>query len=274
MMPPWRSARVTTPIGIDIQSRTAGLRRARSNRRAFGQPHQFRRAAADVEQDRALARRIDQRRTAGCRKPGLGLPIHHLQVDSDLIAHDVDEFGAVRRQPARLGGDQPGACHVAASHLAPADPQRVDRPADGLVAEPARRADPLAEPDDAGKRIHDAKTVAASDARPAAGNCWCQGPAQHRLDPTRLPVRRIVVARIAMGRPPDPPSPRGRRIRSAAEAGCPDLVVHVEPFPTPKLDGLNGAAVIVQSCSNVAAGHRTCNRSQRAPHGHNLGARL
>ena len=87
--PPCRSASVTTPIGSETQARISGCGgpwRVGSER---SEPHQFRRAAADVEQDDALGLRIDQRRAAGRGEPRFGFAIDDLELDADLVAHAV-----------------------------------------------------------------------------------------------------------------------------------------------------------------------------------------
>ena len=64
-MPPWRSASVTTPCGNEIQPLICGSGGPPWLLLRPAEPHQFRGAAADIEQHRAASVRIDQRRAAG-----------------------------------------------------------------------------------------------------------------------------------------------------------------------------------------------------------------
>ena len=185
--------------GFDLR-----MRRTVLDRRHAAEPHQFRRAAADVEQDHALRRRIDQRRAAGRRKPRLGLAIDDLKLDADLLAHPRQEFVAVAGGAAGFGRDQPRPGDAAVADLVAADAQRIDRARDRRFAQHARTGDALAQPDDARERIDHAEAV--------AGRARHQEPAIVGAEIERSIGRtgqvrpaRAVVARVAIWRPPAPP---------------------------------------------------------------------
>src|SRR6185436_8477807 len=77
--------------------------------------------------------------------------------------------GDVLGGAADFGGDQPRPRHAAVAHLVPADAQRADGAVDRGVAHAAGTRYPFAQPNDAGKGVDDAKSVAAraSDQEPA-----------------------------------------------------------------------------------------------------------
>ena len=77
-------------------------------------PDELGRAAADVEEDGAGGRRIDQRGAAGDGEACLGLARDDLELEPGLGAHALDELGAVLGRAAGLGGDQAGAARPAA----------------------------------------------------------------------------------------------------------------------------------------------------------------
>ena len=244
--PPWRSASVTTPIGSEIQAADLRVRRAVLRRHAAAEPHQFGRAAADVEQDDAR-RRAD--RPAACSRWRRAAPRSRGRRSRD------------RCRPARArdrGNSRPFAAERQASVaisrarvtprlriLLAADAQRLDRAHDRGLAQPARAGDALAQPDDARERVDDAEAVAGRRAPPAAGNCWCRDRARHRSGRTRPgpPAPSWRGCRYGDRRPRR--GRRGTRSRSGVEAGRPGLVVHQKPFPAPKPCSarLDGAAV-------------------------------
>ena len=104
-------------------------------------------------------RRIEQFGAAGRRQPRLGRGIDDFQFEAGLLGDAGAEFLAVLGGAASLGGDQPRARHAARAHLVAADQQRLDRARDRRLADAARGGDALAEPDDAGERVDDAKAV-------------------------------------------------------------------------------------------------------------------
>ena len=91
------------------------------------QPAHLGRAAANVEQQHPRRIGRDQRRCPGNCQTSLGLAIDHLELETGLLGHLVDEGFAVRRHPARLGGDQPEAVDLPPAQLVGADPQGGDR---------------------------------------------------------------------------------------------------------------------------------------------------
>ena len=127
---------------------------------AAAEPHQLRRAAADIEQDHAVGRRIDQRRAARGGEPRFGLAIDDFEVDANLVADALEKIEAVGRRAAGFGGDQPGPGDTAVPHFGAADAQGVDRTQDRRLAEQAGGCDAFAEPDDPRERVDDAEAVA------------------------------------------------------------------------------------------------------------------
>ena len=150
-------------------------------RRREIEPDQFRRAAADVEEEDAgwrrdrSARRSRRRqgapRSRARRSPARG---------RSRLRTRVEELRAVLGRAAGFGGDQAGAADVAVGKLGAADAERLDGARHGGVGEPAVGADALAEADDAREGIDDAEAVVARASRPAGGNCWCRDRARHR----------------------------------------------------------------------------------------------
>ena len=170
-------------------------------------PHQFGRTAADIEQDRAAASWVEQRRAADHRERRLGLAIDHLQPDAGLGGDAVAETLGIRGGAAGLGRDQPQPARPAVADLVAADRERGDRALDRGIADGTGRGDALAEPDDAREGI--------DHAEPVAGGTGDQEPAIVGAE-----VERRVDAR-SFHSPPQPTlhgpcaRPTGRR-----EAAC------------------------------------------------------
>ena len=97
--PPWRSLRLTTPTGSDIHCAIRSETPCRPPVACSGEidPDQFRRAAADVEEDDARGVVVDQRGTPGDSEPRLGLARDDLEDEPGLLADAVDEMR--RRSP-------------------------------------------------------------------------------------------------------------------------------------------------------------------------------
>ena len=132
-------------------------------------PHQFRRSAADVEQDGATALGVEQRRAADHGQRRLGLAVDHLELDAGLFGDLVPKAVGIVGRAAGLGRDQPQAPRLAVADLVAADAQRRNRAVDRRLADGTGRGDALAQPDDPRKRIDHAETVAGGtgDQEPA-----------------------------------------------------------------------------------------------------------
>ena len=146
----------------DRQRRPAdnvGSRRPAADAARPAEPDQFGRSAADVEQDDARSRRIEQFRAAGRRQPCLGGGIDDFQFEAGFRGDAGAERFAVLGGAASLGGDQPRAHHAARPHLVAADQQRIDRALDRRLADTARSRHALAETDNARERVDDTKPV-------------------------------------------------------------------------------------------------------------------
>ena len=207
-----------------------GRRRTAVGDRLPSEPHQFRRAAADIEQDRAFGLGVDQRRAAGRGEQRLGLAVHDFEIDADLLAHLRQEIPAIDGGAAGLGRDQARARDAAVAHLVPADFQRFDPARDGGVAQAARRGDPFAETDDAGEGVDDAEAVMrrARDQKPAIVGAEIERGIGRTIEirPHSGAVGTRMNGRTAT------PRVGGTRIVDAVptrgiEAGRPNLVVHV-----------------------------------------------
>jgi hypothetical protein len=111
-------------------------------------PHQFGRAAADIEQDGAASVRIEQRRAADHGERRLGLAVDHFEPDAGLGCDLIAKTVGIVRGAAGFGRDQPQPRGVFRSHLIAADTQRSDSAADRGVADAAGRGDALPQPDD------------------------------------------------------------------------------------------------------------------------------
>ena len=168
------------------------------------QPYDFRRAAADIEQDGTVGLRVDQRRAAGGGKPGFRFTVDDLELKAGFLGDAGKKRGAVLRRPAGFGRDQPGAGHALVFHLVAANGERRERPPDSGVAQAARRRDALSQPDDTGKRIDDAETLACGPRH--------QKPTIVRSEIERR-IRRAapVAAEASIGPPRRPPTPPGAR---------------------------------------------------------------
>ena len=188
-------------------------RRDRRARAPARHPDDFRRAAADVEQDGRLGLLVGELAAAGRGEKGLGLAIDDLEMHAQGVAHPLKELPAVQRRIGRPPSRQPRPRDAARAHLVAADlaahracarsPLRTGGP----FAKAPRRAGRC------GKRRRRRESRPRSAARPAAGNCSCPGP-----------TRRTAVAR----RRPRAEDPEGRRI--LAPPGRLGSTMRIEPI--------------------------------------------
>ena len=132
-------------------------------------PDQFRRSAADVEQDGAPSLWVEQRRAADHGQRRLGLAVDHFQPDAGLAGDLVPETVGIVGRAAGFGRDQPQAARLAVADLVAADAERRNGAVDRGFADGTGRRDALAQPDDPRKRIDHAKAVAGGtgDQEPA-----------------------------------------------------------------------------------------------------------
>ena len=70
---------------------------------------------------------LEQDVAAEHRQPRFLLRADHVERDAGLVAHPLDELGAVARAAAGLGGDRAGEVDVAAAQLVGADLERAER---------------------------------------------------------------------------------------------------------------------------------------------------
>ena len=159
VMPPWRSASVTTPTGSEVQPCIAGSGGPR--RQAFGRPR-----LAISDEPPPMSNRIAPSAsgsTSGVQPVAASIASVSRSTTSSAIptslAHAVEEIAAIFGQPAGLGRDQARAGDAAVAHLVAADAQHLDGAPDRRFPEPSGGGDALAQPDDSGKRIDDAEPV-------------------------------------------------------------------------------------------------------------------
>src|SRR5208282_5088064 len=114
-------------------------------------------------------RGIEQLGTARRRQPSLGRGIDDLELEARLLGDAGTEFFAVLGRAAGRRGNEPRPPHAARAHLVTTDQQRFDRAGDCRLADAARSGNALAETNDAGERVDDAKPVCrrTRDQKPA-----------------------------------------------------------------------------------------------------------
>jgi hypothetical protein len=105
-------------------------------------------------------------------------------------ADAVEKRRAIARRAAGLGGDQPVPPHRPVLEFAGTDLQGVDGPVHGIRRQLRRWRRALRPAGQCAKTHQPRETdPAVSAARPAGGNCWCPGRAQHR-DPRACRAQR------------------------------------------------------------------------------------
>ena len=127
---------------------------------------------------------------------GLGLAIHDFELDAELLAHPLDEFGPVHCGAAGFGGDGARSRHTARGHLVPTDAQGLERAGDRLLAEAPGEGKAIAETDNAGKGVDDAETLRRrpGDQEPAIVGAKIQssvGRSAISVPSMRPPERRV-----------------------------------------------------------------------------------
>src|SRR5215213_9415553 len=117
------------------------------------QPHQFGRAAADVENENLVGPLIDEGFGTGDRQAGFGFTVDDLELETCLGVNPGDELRAVLSNATGFRGNEPPPRDLSPNELVGADAERLDRSRHGAVAEPARQACAFAEANDPGKGI-------------------------------------------------------------------------------------------------------------------------
>ena len=143
--PPNLSASDTTPSRIDSQART----RRRPVRAIAAEPDDFRRSAANVEEDDRLRLTVGKLADARRGQMRFRLPIDNLERDAKLLAHLIDECGSVGGRAACFGGDGARSRDAPRRHLVAANAERPERSLDRRFAEAPGQRQALAEPDNA-----------------------------------------------------------------------------------------------------------------------------
>lgn len=185
--------------------------------------------------------------------------IDDLELKACLRGDAGAERFAVLGGPAGLGRDEPGPRHAARPHLVATDQKRVDRPPDRGFADAAGFGDPLAEPDNTGKRIDDVEPVGRrpGDEQTAIVGTEIEGRIRRVDGPVDAQTRVIAIKSVATDavrgstRPTGPPT----RYPMGVEAAPWGLLVHpkaILPRRSLRLDG-GGPCPKLQIRQNVSA---------------------
>jgi hypothetical protein len=216
-----------------------GAGRSAIERAGAAQPDQFRRAAADVEQDRALGRRIEQRGAAACGERRLGAAVHDLELETSFTPDASEEFLAVYGGAAGFGGDQARARYALLLELAGADAQRPDGAIHRRIREFTRARKPLAQPYDARERVDHAEGLTGRLRHQQTAIIGAE------IERGKKPAASAMAARRAMVRmfAPAPMAPAPARRSARRGHARARLVRHDGPFPrgrSQRLDGVRG----------------------------------
>ena len=161
--------------------------------RAAVEPQELRAAAADVDQQHVLGRRIDQRQAAEQGQARLVLVRQDLEGEAGHPLDAGEELDAVARAPAGLGRDAAQLAHVVAADDPGADPERRDRSRDRPLVEPAAAGDPLAEPHDAGEAVDHLERLATRLGHQQAAVVGAEIERSHRRpNRTRRPQSEVL----------------------------------------------------------------------------------
>ena len=168
-------------------------------------PHQFGRAAANVEDHRGFGARLDQWFGTGRGEMGFRLAVDDLENEARLFLDALRmKCCAVFGRPAGFGRDQPGAADLPPGELVGADPQGLDGAQHGRLAQPAGMAQSLAQANDAGEGVDDGEAGLSRDRdqQPTVVGAQIEGPIillafdapGSRLERRRTAIRRSMLA--------------------------------------------------------------------------------
>ena len=219
--PPWRSARLTTPIGNEVQAAMQACTSSRScSVRRQGRPSRARSSQISSELPPPISNTSvkSQLRSISEAQPDTAslASVSCVTISMDeagLAPRALDELAAIGGDAAGFGGDQPRARHRAPAHLLGADLERFDGAAHGGFRQPARAQHAFAETDDAGEGVDDEKAAARGlgDEQPAIIGAEIESAINERR---RRPRWRACVI-VALGCHPEA---IGRRVRT--RTGC------------------------------------------------------
>src|SRR4029077_6244517 len=205
---------------------------------------------ADVEQNHARRRWIEQLGAAGRREPRLGRRIDDLELEAGLLGDAVAKNLAVLGGAARFGGDEARAHDAARAHFIAADLQRLDRARNRRLADAARGGDALAEPDDAREGVDHAQTVAGGtgDQQAAIVGAKIERRIRRVGPPLGRPMPIVATGPIAADAITRSATPAGTaRSPTGVEAAVGrGLVVHPKTFP-PRRSAAARTARVVKS---------------------------
>ena len=187
-------------------------------------------------------------------------------MQAEPVAHPGEELRAVARGAAGFGRDRRARVTPRGPHLVAADAQRLQRALDRGFGERAALRQPLAEPDDAGERVDDAKPRIGRprDQQAAIVRAQVQGGVNPGRRRTRPRLRRLGDALAQRGRCGQFKTPGGRlpacfpADRNTLSAGCNRL--SAAAAPARKAPRSSGAEIGVDDVPTV---HRRRRRARR-----------
>ena len=115
--------------------------------------------APDIEHQTVGRLILEQRQAALQHQPRLLGTAYRFNGQAGLLRDPRQELLAILGLPAGFRSDAAHTSDGAAADLAGADPERVDGPLHGLGRQPPGMAQPLAQPDDAGKGVDNAESA-------------------------------------------------------------------------------------------------------------------
>ena len=211
-MPPCRSARVTTPVGSEIQPRicgSGGPRRIlceRSSRTTSDEPPPMSNSTAP-----SACGSISGVQPVAARQASVSRSMTSSTRPSSSATR-ARKFGAVLGRAAGFGGDQPRARDAAVLHLGAADGERADGAVHRRRAQAAGQRHAFAQADDAREGVDDAEAV--------AGRARDEQAAIIGAEIERGIGRPAPIAgRSGLGPFRRPPTPSGVRKRRPIESG-------------------------------------------------------
>ena len=157
---------------------------------------ELRAAAAGVEDDERAVSGVQRRDRPGVGQPGFVLTGDHLDLDPGLLAHGIDEGGAVGGDPQSRRPDGRDLLDVLSASLRDHSGDRRRGPRDRAVAEPPGRMEVLAKSRDLGT-VHDRppRTIRSALLDPELDRV--RADVDHGVAPRTDPGHRLELARHA-----------------------------------------------------------------------------
>ena len=160
------SSLTSTPPNVSASETTPSL----SNSQAFtrfvacgagieAEPYDFRGSAPDVEHHGRLGVLVGEIANPCGGEMRLSLAVDNFELDAEPFANHGDEVGPVGGRAAGFGGDRAGAGDPARHHLVAAYLQGLERACDRRLAQASGQRQPLAQANDARKRVDDPESL-------------------------------------------------------------------------------------------------------------------